>query len=127
MCGKLVNIIRWLYIFIFMDSFCFILSHCVLIYSIMYTKYNEVAPIRGNISGADIKSDPSILNSMLLERLGDKGYLQKFQTMVEAEGKVFFLTYMNNIGSKIDGSDLICVSCMCIKTSCAPARYFPPI
>jgi hypothetical protein len=66
---------------------------------------------KGNISGAHgahIKYDPSILDPTLLERLGDRGYLQKFQTMVE---EVFFISYVNSVESNIDGSDLICAPC----------------
>jgi hypothetical protein len=48
---------------------------------------------------------------MLLGRLKTRGYLQKFQAMVGAEGEVFFLRYVSRVRSKIDGSDLICATC----------------
>jgi hypothetical protein len=53
---------------------------------------------------------------MILERLGDRSYLQKFKAIV---GEVFFLRYMNIIGSKIDESDLI-------YTSYAPDMFPKP-
>jgi hypothetical protein len=45
---------------------------------------------------------------MILWRLVGKSYFQKFQAIVE---EVFFVSYVNSVGFKIDGSNLIYASC----------------
>jgi hypothetical protein len=65
----------------------------------------------GNISGAHsahIKSDSSIIDPKLLERLRER---RLFAKILSHDGEVFSLRYVNSIGSEIDRSNLIYVSC----------------
>jgi hypothetical protein len=51
---------------------------------------------------AYIESDLSILH---LTRLGDR------ELFIKVPGEVFFINYVNIVGSKIDRLDLICIPC----------------
>jgi hypothetical protein len=53
---------------------------------------------------AHIKSDSLILDSMILGRLENRGL---FAIISSHDGKVFFVSYVNSVGSKIYESNLI--------------------